>query len=348
MTGLMRYGALGTKARALFGKRLRLPDFAHMACLRSEEEVLDYLRQQPGWTAAAARFDSGRGGCVDRTELEDALWDQIGQEYQSLLHFAPRRDRDLLLFPVLLVEHRTILERLRQLKAGGVQTVSAPRPILRHSDLDQKALAASGNYVQLMAAARRTIYYPALQRLRPVREGDFPDYAAAEMLLQSAYFSHMFRLIDRRYRGQTQKVLLRTYGEQIDLLNLNHILRFKTYFPEERDILWALFPFHYRLTPAFLHDVCAAPDAAAALALIRTCPYAGSFEDAGRDELEDYYRTAFYLFSRRQLVTGPPCVYTAVAYLHVKELELRALITLIESVKYGVPYDDSFARVIGT
>ena len=42
-------------------------------------------------------------------------------------------------------------------------------------------------------------------------------------------------------------------------------------------------------------------------------------------------------FNKRQL-WRPPSIYTAIAYLELKELELGVLVNVIESVKYGVPY----------
>ena len=56
MTGAMVYGALATKAKAMYGKRLRFADFEKMAAMGSEADVLAYLRQQPGWHQAAARI----------------------------------------------------------------------------------------------------------------------------------------------------------------------------------------------------------------------------------------------------------------------------------------------------
>ena len=46
--GLMNYGALTTKAKALYGKRLRLADYTRMAALHAPEEVAEYLRGCPG------------------------------------------------------------------------------------------------------------------------------------------------------------------------------------------------------------------------------------------------------------------------------------------------------------
>ena len=343
----MRYGALCTKAKALFGKRLRLADFQHMAALHSEQEVLDYLRQQPGWKAAAAALSAGYEGYVGRLELEAALWEQIRSEYESLLRFAPRQDKALLDFPILLVENRAILASLRRLKAGHARdTAVANKLLIHHSTLNVRALADSTDYDGICDAARHTIYDDALRRLRP-QQGGLPDYAAAEMLLRSVYFSHMLRVIHKQYAGDTQKVLLRFYGEQIDLLNVIHILRLKTYFPDTQSFLSALFPFNYRLRPEFIRALCQAPGPDGVFELLRSSPYAGSFEDIRVTEVEDYYCRAFYSFARRQLTGGAPSIYAAVAYLNLKEMELRALVTVIESVKYGAAYDDAFAQLIG-
>ena len=43
----------------------------------------------------------------------------------------------------------------------------------------------------------------------------------------------------------------------------------------------------------------------------------------------------------------PPSIYTAIAYLELKELELGVLVNVIESVKYGVPYHAEFANLVG-
>ena len=342
---LMTYGALSAKARALYGKRLRLSDFHHMAALSSEQEVLDYLRQQPGWTAAVARLTSGYTGYIGRMELEGALWDQVRAEYESILHFAPRQDKALMAFPVLLAEQRAILAALRRLKAGAVRDTIVTNRLLAHGSLDAKALASCSDFDGLLAAAQGTIYAPALRRIRP-QDGSLPDYTGAEVLLRSTYFSHVLRLIHKQYAGETQKVLLRLYGEQIDLLNLIHILRLKAYFPDQ-PCLGVLFPFNYRLRPDMIRTLCQAPDVSAVFELLRATPYASSFENVQVTEVEDYYRRALYTFCRRQLTGGQPSIYTAVAYLNLKEQEARALVTVIESVKYGAAYDDSFARLIG-
>ena len=79
----------------------------------------------------------------------------------------------------------------------------------------------------------------------------------------------------------------------------------------------------------------------------RQTPYAASFERVEAAEVEEYYRRAFYAFNRRCLLTGPTSIYTAIAYLDLKELELQVVVNVIESVKYGVPYNENLARLVG-
>lgn len=338
---LMDYGALCTKAKALYGKRLRLSDFERIAACHDVAEVAEYLRGHPAWSASSQRLSGGV--YIGRVELELALWQQFREDYQSLLHFVPRQDRALMAFPLLLQEQRAILAALRRLQAG--HPVFTPQAVV-HSALDWKGVLNCTDFDGLIAAAERTIYGPALRRLRPSGSG-LPDYATAEILLRSVYFSHMYRVIQHNYAGEVRKILLRSYGEQIDLLNLIHILRLKTYFPDQRDYLPLLFPFNYRLRPELIRQLCAAPDVDGVFALLKDTPYAKAFERVEVGEVEDYYRRAFYQFNRRQLTSGPPSVCAAVSYLNLKELELRALVEVVEAVKYGVPCNLSFAQLIG-
>ena len=340
------YEALTAKVRAMYGKRLRFEDFERMSRCTDVESVLIDLHRSPGWAPAVEGLDPSEDVYVGRVELENALRGELLREFRSLMHFVPQSDRQIMAFPVLIAERDAILRAMRRLKAGaGYHGMPYPPQFLLHSHVDSHALELCQDYDALVIAASGTIYAPVLQHMRP-ENGGLPDYMVTESLMRTAYFTHMFRTAKQHYSGSTKTLLLRAFGEQTDLLNLIHILRIKTYFPDMEDMFTVLFPFNFRLSPEFLRTLCAAPTAAAAFELVRRSPYGESFQNVDATEVEEYYRRAFYLFNRRQLLTGAPSIYTAISYLNLKETEMRALINVIESVKYGVPYDEGFARLI--
>lgn len=337
------FGALSAKVKAMYGRRLRYADFLHIASMPDVRGVLDYLRQT-GWAPAMVKLD---GLPLNRANLEAVLREQTREEYVRLNYFVPRDDKLLLSYPVLLAELEGILACLRRLKAGRVsEPRSLPQRFLLHSKMDHRALAACASYDELAAAARHTIYAGALDHLRRSQPQELPDYQVAESMLRTVYYSHLFRVMSRHYTGPVREELLHTLGTQADLLNIIHLLRLKRYFPEEQDHLPYLLPFHYRMKPAQLNQLFAAPSLDAAFALLQETRYAQAFQDVEVSEVEDYYRQAMYRLYRRQLIAGEPCVCTAIAYLHIKDAETSCLINAIESVNYGVPFDDGFVKLV--
>lgn len=347
ITSYMKYGALSAKVRAMYGKRLRSADFEHMASLTDPRDVLEYLRAQPGWTAAVAALSADRG-YVGRAELEEALRRQVSHDYAALVHFVPKADKAVVSFPVRLAELSEIMTALRRLKSGGDAAPTAPE-YESALKIDRAAMRACTNYTALVNAAKGSIYYAPLTSLRPDQSGGLPDYPIAEAILQSAYFSHLYKTVHQNYAGETKRVLLRAFGEQVDLLNLIHLLRIKTYFPDEVAFRSTLFPFSYKLTDDKMKTLSAAAGVEEVFALLSDTPYAKAFENLPHTAagVEEYYRRALYRFNKGQLAAGEPSVYTAVAYLNLKELELQALVHLVECVKYGVRYDGIFAHLTG-
>ena len=53
-----------------------------------------------------------------------------------------------------------------------------------------------------------------------------------------------------------------------------------------------------------------------------------------------------YRFNQRQLRAAVPTIYTPMAYLGLKEIELRNIISIIECIRYGVE-PRSYVPLIG-
>lgn len=345
MSSTAEYGALSTKVRAIYGRRLKYQDFVNLASMATVADAMDYLRNT-GWAPAMEQLN---GVPLRRSTLESALRNQVREEFVRVSSFVPRSDKAIMEYPVRKAELEGILYSLRRIKAGRIKAVEplSARFII-HSKMNYQALTTCQDYDGLLEAAEHSIYYDALRHLRPEEAGALPDYATVEALLNAVYFSYFFRLVEKEYTGEVKKDLLRSNGVQVDLLNILHVLRLKTYFPDETNFLPVLLPFHYRLKPDQLRALCSAPSPEAVFELLKGTSYAKAFENIHVSEIEDYYRRTLYIVNKRLLTTGTPSVCTAIAFLTLRDLERQAVCNVIESVNYGVTFDDSFVRLFGT
>lgn len=216
--------------------------------------------------------------------------------------------------------------------------------------LDEGALASCTSYDQLLDAARDTIYAPVLRHLRPSRDGALPDFTLAEAACAPPTSPTSTASSTRQYTGRTPEgTSPRPGGADRPAQHHPCCSASKPTSPRRsrRPYLRVLFPFHYRLNPDFTRALCAAPGVDDVFALLRDSPYRDCFDGVAVGAVEEYYQRAICRFNKRQLAAVPPSIYTAVAYLELKELELSVLINVIESVKYGVPYRAELADLVG-
>ena len=68
---------------------------------------------------------------------------------------------------------------------------------------------------------------------------------------------------------------------------------------------------------------------------MKSGPYGALFRSIQPTGLEAYLYTMQYRFNRRQLRAAQPTIYTPIAYLGLKEIELRNIISIIECIRYG-------------
>ena len=155
--------------------------------------------------------------------------------------------------------------------------------------------------------------------------------------MRNHYYRALMDMVEKRYRGDTCKLLREAVGTQADMINLTIIMRVRRYFPEQLDaVIPMLLPVRYKLTPAFINKLYTTKTAEAAEELLRASPYGKVFTAYQLNHIEDYYYQFLYEFNRRILAGGIPNVYTPSAYLSLRDVELKTLTAAIECVRYGI------------
>ena len=339
------YYAVAAKVRALYGRRFTGEDYRQLMSKTTIPEAAAFLQAHPGYRDQLAGYSTAQ---IHREGLENALRRAYVDEYRRIFSFMPTTDQELLRFPLYRAEQAAILTAMRRLTStNSLEPVATWDALLqKESSLDLSALQNASTFPEIAAAANRTIFASALQRVAS-GENATPSHAFVDNMMQVVYFAHLYKILGKNYRGDTKKLIRQSLDEETDLINLVQFLRLKKYFSTE-DIRRYAFPLpcSAKLPKEFMQQLIAAPDYDAAWLLVLKGPYGKLFTSVAPSGLEAYLYTLQYNFSRRQLRAATPTVYTPVAYLTLKEIELRNMISIIECIRYGGD-PNAFVTLIG-
>lgn len=329
-----KYGAVVTKVRAMYAKRLTDSDWENLNNMRSLAGVVNYLKKHPGWEAHLADVPA----VITRGEMEATLSGAIDSDFMKLYRYASDNDRRHLLFTVYQVEYRTILARLRKLYSGNFPTTDrnrVPDSIKSISKLDFQALIAADNWGEVLSAVKDTLYYQPLRSIGLIFGSNLPDYTAVSVLLQGKYYEAMTKFIKAHYKGKIKSLFLSSVGQDIDLQNLIHIMRMKRYFnnsPQEPQTM--LFPVFYKLPRDFFDQIISAPSYDSALEMMNNTYYGKFFSSHSYDTIDEYYKQRVYEFNIKQMRAAPsPYIFTA--YIALKRYEIKRLNSCIEKAFYA-------------
>ena len=154
-----------------------------------------------------------------------------------------------------------------------------------------------------------------------------------------------------KFPGSEGRGVRQIFGTRADLINMYWIYRSRRFFsltPEEA--LGLTLPVRYRLNFDTLSAFAFAPDVPSMVKLLRESPYGEAFRTSGGNEapevgemtLEHNLYRILWMKASAIFRTGSAGVHAVLAYLTLRELEVKDLFTIIEDVRYH--YDRKKAR----
>ena len=221
--------------------------------------------------------------------------------------------------------------------------------------IDQEKLSSSAALKDVLMSVKneslRTALTEALRGWENAltgKESDFQRAAFALGMVLDRYYLDSLYTAAAKLGGNEGRMMRMLVGTRVDLMNLYWIYRGRLFFgmsPEES--LTLIMKARYRLDFEALRKAAFADPRAIAAALAGT-PYAGVF---GRDESakaeklrsatlyeveveRNIYKFLFAL-AERVFLSGGLWFQNVAAYLTLKELEVRDLVSVVEIVRYG-------------
>lgn len=320
-------------------------DYRQLLSKKTIPEAAAFLQNHPGYKEPLSGLSASS---LHRETLENALRCAYVDEYRRIFSFLRMEDKEFMRFPIYRAEQDAILTTMRHLTSTNIlEPVATWEPLLKkQSKLDLSALQTASTFPEIVRAAENTIYGSALQRIL-VGENKSPSSAFVDNMMQTAYYAHLYKILGKNYHGEAKTIVKESLDDETDLLNLVQFLRLKKHFPPEDIQLYSFpLPCSPKLRREYIQQLIAAPDYDSAFQLVLDGPYGTLFRSISPSGLEAYLYTLQYRFSKKQLRAAQPTIFTPIAYLTLKEIELRNIISIIECIRYNVD-PNSFVTLIG-
>ena len=337
MLSSMSSGAILSKTRAMFGRRLTDEDYTALASQKSLAGAATYLGNHEGYKDL---FDGVSVAGLHRAELEGLLRHRHFDKFESLCRYELSVGEKFSDYILLTTEIELITQSLSRIMSTRTDEaiVMTASPFLdKKLKLDLEAMGRAQTYDELLDAVKGSVFHGVLKRLGWHPTGELTTY---ENALQAEFYRRIFDIIDGSLHGEARDTLYDMFVSKIDLENLVRVIRFKEYFkgasPEV--IRTSLIP-HGNVMRDVAVRLAECENSAAVIALAEEMrPFRRKLDQLSRcrriDELPDRY-----MLKRggHEIHFSPHPAVVMISYLNVAEIEIANIIKIIEGIRYGIP-----------
>lgn len=328
--------ALTTKLKAMHGKRLRSQQYKELLRRQSVTEIAAYLKQQPVYAQTLKDINENS---VHRGQLENVIRRQLYTDYMKMITYISEDESRFYDFFLKRMEIDGILGCLRSLLTGGNgdNYLWKPDYFAKHASFKINDLANVGSFDELRELLSKTPYSTLLSQFDP-KSADKTDAIMIENRFYSYYFSEIFSIIDSNFSGETKDAISGSFGVDVDMMNITEIIRLKKYYDVKSSMIRPLqLPHYYLIKKAEIARMIDAPDSSAAMQALMQTAYGKYFGKSGnKDYIEGSAKQIGYDYNKKLLAFTLDAPVAVVAYLQLKELEIKNVVSIIEGVRYGL------------
>lgn len=337
-----QYGAAMAKIRVMKSRMLTAADYRELMNRRSVTETAAYLKQNTCYNKTLANVDVTD---IHRDRLElllhrDLLWD-----FRRIYQFENGEGFYSYFFIKEELEHLKLL--LRMIDTGSTDAFPEIDPFLKkHFSVDFDLLQTSASIREFLQNVRGSRYERILAP--HLRMEEHQNLFSIEMALDIHYFNLMSAMSARLKNKTDRRLAAFSLGSEGDLLNLLWIYRCKAYFAMPKEMIYSyIIPNRCRLTDSDIRELVEAPSEKALRERIQKTPYRRAFDDTGGPFFEQSYYRFVYDMHRELFRRNPYSIMAVVSYIHLKEIEIKNITSIVEGVRYGLLPEEIEKYVVG-
>lgn len=331
---LFANNALSSKAKTMYGRRLKEHDYQELLRKRTVSEIASYLKNETDYEEVLRDVHEKT---IHRGQLEALLKRDSFIRRQKLLRYADLRHDKFYQYSIYLEEIEQILNCIRSILSDDYTGFVSDLPLFMgpYMSFDLARLLDAKSIKGLNEILKDTMYYEVLQPCFKAEEK--LDYAKCETALKRFFYEHQKEVVEKKFHGKLKKDVQKIFDTQLELQNICKIYRMKEYFHADKEsIRENLIKVNQRLTKDMLEDLLDAKTGEDVLKKLESSPYQIFTDDNDFIYIEYYCQKITYHLGKRfmHFTNNAPLVY--LTYFILDEVEVENIVNIIEGIRYGV------------
>lgn len=325
--------AIFSKARAMYGQRLKPADYDRLLACDTVPEILSCLKTFPRYAQIMSKLSERD---IHRVQLEAAVRQKLFEDYESLCRYEITVGEDFSDYTIMRAEMEQIMRFVTMLQAGTPEQfyMTLPKYFNKVSSINLSEMSKATNYDEFLKVLGKSKYAKLLAPFKP-KKGEIINLAAIENTLFNYMFKQVYSIIDKT-SGAEKKDLKKMFDVNIDLRNFARILRLKKYYKMDPDeIRKQLLPFG-SLKERHLQAMCNAEDEKEVYSVMQQTSAGRVLSKIDISSNFEITRKALYEESYKRMYFSVNPSVVLVAYFSLAETETDNIIHIIEGVRYHV------------
>ncbi len=340
MDKIITYAAINTKIRVMEKEFLKREDYLNLLGRGSVADASRYLKEHISYHKLLGAIDPET---VSRRDIEDILKRNMINNMDKLVHYFHDDYRVLIRSLYMKYEIEDLKVLARSIFNGREpETIEKPLSFLgKYSQINPEKIFRCRTIRELIYSLEGSEFFAFLI---PLVDGRRENLFRFEMALDTGYYS-IIQSRRLRISGKDRNLLKKWEGMVADLFNIQWIYRGKKFYhlsPEE--LLNYTINFGDRLTFEERKEMCYTKNLEELYQLTAQSVYGFLFkgEEVSTDIYMERRINRYMYYQLRDLSRKSPLsIIQTIAYVWLLEFEVRDIISIIESIRYGLPSEEA-------
>ena len=339
MGSIFKYSGLTTKVRAMRAKLITKEQYKRLAQLSSVAELIEFIKDEGSY---AEIFEDKDPAYIHRGEFEKLMICSKYMDFEKIYRFANASQRPYLKLYFIKYEIDIIKKAIVHLEKPEHRELYSDfdKIVGKYPDIDIAKVCSATNIDEIIEGLKGSIFYDTMQMVRKYMNPKDFDY---EVALDLFFFRYVWKKRTRLFKGDELDSVSKNYGIEADTLNIMWIHRTKLYYKLPKEQIYSMIiPVYYKLKKDHIRQLVEVENEDEFWKLVEDTYYGKRLrkEDYDKGNIGKYFEEYLSSCYHKLFRNNPYSLSAITAYLKDKEAEIKKLVTVAESIRYGYLAED--------